>query len=235
MMILARYRRAADVAVLLGGARRSRPGRQPWPLVTPGKKEPVMTGLECVVRQLTELYLILLRRELARRGVAGDLQDSCGQRQLRVYRAGAIPAVEKPAGIVCLAYIGGEWWCCWPQAMVICPITPLNRAAEAIISELGLHTSMRIPGPAVCDCRGGQVSTQAAGTPDERLRQAGHAARAMPLGDPDDWIRIAARAGATAEEIAEAGRVPAGHVRQVLAANGTRRCACQAWGRWSQR
>jgi hypothetical protein len=50
----------------------------------------------------------------------------------------------------------------------------------------------------------------------ERLREAGQAARAMPLGDPDDWIRLAARAGATAEEIAEAGRVPVGHVRTVL-------------------
>ena len=57
----------------------------------------------------------------------------------------------------------------------------------------------------------------------EQLRRAGHAARAMPLGDPDDWIRIAARAGATAEEIAEAGRVPASLVRTVLDADGARR------------
>ena len=57
----------------------------------------------------------------------------------------------------------------------------------------------------------------------ERLREAGHAARAMPLGDPDDWIRIAARAGATAEEIAEAGRVPVGHVRTVLDGDGAQR------------
>ena len=57
----------------------------------------------------------------------------------------------------------------------------------------------------------------------EQLREAGHAARTMPLGDPDLWIRIAARTGATAEEIAEAGRVPPGHVRQVLSAKGTRR------------
>jgi len=42
-------------------------------------------------------------------------------------------------------------------------------------------------------------------------------------GDPDDWIRIAARAGATAEEIAEAGRDPASHIRTVLDANGTQR------------
>ena len=72
----------------------------------------------------------------------------------------------------------------------------------------------------------GEYSTvQAAGAVDagERLRQAGWAARTMPLGDPDDWIRIAARAGATAEEIAAAGRVPVGHVRQVLDANGARR------------
>lgn len=72
----------------------------------------------------------------------------------------------------------------------------------------------------------GESSTvQAAGAVDagERLRQAGQAARAMPLGDPDDWIRIAARAGATADEIAAAGRVPAGHVRDVLDANGAQR------------
>ena len=57
----------------------------------------------------------------------------------------------------------------------------------------------------------------------EQLREAGQAARIMPLGDPDDWIRLAARAGATAEEIAEAGRVPVDHVRTVLDADGARR------------
>jgi hypothetical protein len=57
----------------------------------------------------------------------------------------------------------------------------------------------------------------------EQLREAGQAARAMPLGGPDDWIRLAARAGATAEEIAEAGRVPASHVRTVLDADGAQR------------
>jgi hypothetical protein len=69
------------------------------------------------------------------------------------------------------------------------------------------------------------ATVQAAGTVDagEQLRQAGHAARTMPLGDPDLWIRIAARAGATAEEIAEAGRVPASHVRAVLDADGAQR------------
>ena len=56
----------------------------------------------------------------------------------------------------------------------------------------------------------------------EQLLRAGHAARAMPLGDPDDWIRLAARAGVTAEEIAEAGRVPVDHVRTVLDADGAR-------------
>ncbi|SRR5216684_5798619 len=182
-----------------------------------------MTGTESVVRHLIEMYLILLRRELACRGVASDLQDSCGQMQLRIYRPAAIPAAEETSDIVRLAYIDGAWWCCWPHTMVICPVTPLHRAAEAIISELGLASSMRISGPAVRDHRDGQVTAQAACTVDERLREAGHAARTMPLGDPDDWIRIAARAGATAEEIAEAGRVPAGHVRQVLDANGARR------------
>ena len=57
----------------------------------------------------------------------------------------------------------------------------------------------------------------------EQLREAGQAARAMPLGDPDDWIRLAARAGATAEEIAEAGRVPVGRVRTVLDGDGAQR------------
>ena len=57
----------------------------------------------------------------------------------------------------------------------------------------------------------------------EQLREAGQAARTMPLGDPDLWIRIAARTGATAEEIAAAGGVPAGHVRQVLDVNGAQR------------
>jgi hypothetical protein len=77
-----------------------------------------------------------------------------------------------------------------------------------------------VPGAAA-----GQQVTTVAGTADagERLRRAVHAARTMPLGDPDDWIRIVARAGATAEEIAEAGRVPASHVRNVLDADGTQR------------
>ena len=57
----------------------------------------------------------------------------------------------------------------------------------------------------------------------EQLREAGHAARAMPLGDPDDWIRLAARAGATAEEIAKAGRVPVDRVRTVLDGDGAQR------------
>jgi hypothetical protein len=181
-----------------------------------------MTGVERVVRHLIELYLILLRRELGRRGVACDLQDCSGEMQLRIYRQGAIPAVKEPVGIVCLAYIDGGWWCCWPHAMVICPISPFNRAAEAIISELGTGDSMCIPRPAVRDYRDGQVTSQAAGTADERLRKAGHAARIMPLGDPNDWIRIAARAGARAEEIAEAGGVPAGHVCSVFDANAWR-------------
>src|SRR5260370_30595858 len=81
---------------------------------------------------------------------------------------------------------------------------------------------MRSPEPTGRDYCDRQVSTQAAGTPEEQLREAGHAARTMPLGDPDDWIRIAARAGATPEEIAEAGRVPVGHVRSVLDAKAWR-------------
>jgi excisionase family DNA binding protein len=62
-------------------------------------------------------------------------------------------------------------------------------------------------------------------TPDgeARLRAAGHAARSMPLGKPDDWILIPARAGATAEQIAKAGGVPVSEVREVLTTNGLQR------------
>jgi hypothetical protein len=61
------------------------------------------------------------------------------------------------------------------------------------------------------------VSEDGAGV---RLREAGHTARTMPPGDPDLWIAIAARAGATDEEIAAAGPVPVSHVRAALRAKG---------------
>ena len=96
-----------------------------------------MTGVQRV-RLLSGLYLFLLRRELASRGVTCDLEDSGGQMRLRVYRPGAAPAAQEPLDAVSLAFTGGEWWCCWPEAMVICPVVPLTRAAEAIIGELGL-------------------------------------------------------------------------------------------------
>ena len=96
-----------------------------------------MTGLQRA-RLLSGLYLLLLRRELASRGVTCDLEDSGGQMRLRVYSPGAAPAAQEPLGIVSLAIIDGQWWCCWPEAMMICPIMPLTQLAEAIISELGL-------------------------------------------------------------------------------------------------
>ena len=83
-------------------------------------------------------YLIMLRRELARQGVTCELRDRGGQMGLRVSWPGAAPAVVVPLGVVSLAFIDGEWLCCWPQARVICAITPLDRAAGVIISELGL-------------------------------------------------------------------------------------------------
>jgi hypothetical protein len=70
--------------------------------------------------------------------VTCDLEDSGGQVRLRVYSPGAAPAAHEPLDVVSLAFAGGEWRCCWPEAMVICPAVPLTRAAEAIISELGL-------------------------------------------------------------------------------------------------
>ena len=98
------------------------------------------------------------------------------------------------------------------------------------IRSIRVSRIIRIPEPAVRDYLGGQAVTLAGGTADagERLHRAGHDARAMPLGDPGDWIRIAARAGASAEEIAEAGGVPAGHVRQVLNTNGAHERLCEA-------
>jgi excisionase family DNA binding protein len=90
------------------------------------------------------------------------------------------------------------------------------------LESIRVGGSFRIPEPAVRDYLGGHVTTLPAAAADagERLPQAGRDAPAMPPGDPDNWIRIAARAGATAEEIAEAGGVQVGHVRQVLDANG---------------
>ena len=96
-----------------------------------------MTGLPRA-RLLSGLYLLLLRFELASRGVTCDLENSGGQIRLRVYSPEAAPAAQEPLDVVSLAFAGGEWWCCWPEAMVICPVVPLTRAAEAIISELGL-------------------------------------------------------------------------------------------------
>jgi hypothetical protein len=103
-----------------------------------------MTGLQRV-RLLSGLYLLLLRFDLASRGVTSDLEDSGDQMRLRVYSPGAAPAAQEPLGIVSLAIIDGQWWCCWPEAMVICPIMPLTQVAEAIISELGLGQDD--PGP----------------------------------------------------------------------------------------
>jgi excisionase family DNA binding protein len=93
------------------------------------------------------------------------------------------------------------------------------------LESIRVGRGFRIPEPAVRRYLGGQMSTLAAGAADadERLPRAGRDAPAMPPGDPDGWIRIAALSGATIEEIAEAGVVPAGHVRQVLDANGARR------------
>ena len=130
-----------------------------------------MTGLE--VRQLSELYLLLLRRELARRGVTCDLADIGGQARLSVYCPGAAPAAQEPLDIVSLAFIDGQWWCCWPEAMVICPVTPLTRAAQAIISELGLGQDD--PGP------GGNVVRMAAWS---RLRQARLSIARPPIPNP---------------------------------------------------
>jgi hypothetical protein len=96
-----------------------------------------MTGLQRV-RLLSGLYLLLLRFDLVSRGVTCDLEDSGGQMRLRVYCPGAAPAAQEPLDVVSLAFAGGEWWCCWPEGMVICPVVPLTGAAEAIISELGL-------------------------------------------------------------------------------------------------
>jgi hypothetical protein len=96
-----------------------------------------MTGLPRA-RLLSGLYLLLLRFELASRGVTCDLENSGGQIRLRVYSPEAAPAAQEPLDVVSLAFADGEWWCCWPGGMVICPVVPLTGAAEAIISELGL-------------------------------------------------------------------------------------------------
>lgn len=95
-----------------------------------------MTGSERV-RALTRLYLIMLRGELARRGATCDLLGDCdGQMWLCVFGPDPVPAARQHPGYVSLAFIDGEWWCCWPGATVICPVTSFTRAAEAIISGL---------------------------------------------------------------------------------------------------
>ena len=52
-----------------------------------------MTGLQRA-RLLSGLYLLLLRFDLASRGVTCDLEDSGGQMRLRVYCPGAAPAAH---------------------------------------------------------------------------------------------------------------------------------------------
>lgn len=154
----------------------------------------------------------------------------------RVFNGSAVSAapeqVTRPPEPLAVASSAARWTP--PKYLTVAEIAALLRVSKMTVYRL-VHTgalesirigrSFRIPEPAVRDYLGGQVTTLAAATVDarERLRQAGHAARAMPLGDPDDWIHIAALAGATAEEIAATGRVPVGHVRQVLNANGAQR------------
>jgi hypothetical protein len=155
-----------------------------------------------------------------------------------IFTAATVPALREllehgydPAKLVAVVHdFGGEW-----QVEHIDPGSAwiaLSRGGDGLIRVVAaddldtLRGSLgrspdEVPGAAA----GQQVTTVAVGTADagEQLRRAGHAARTMPLGDPDDWIRIAARAGATAEEIAEAGRVTVGHVRTILDANGAQR------------
>ncbi len=135
-----------------------------------------------------------------------------------VFTATTVPALRElleygydPAQLAAvISDYGGEW-----QVEHIDP-----GSAWIALSRGGGGLIRVIPANDLATLRGSLGRTVDAG---DRLRRAGHAARTMPLGDPDGWIRIAARAGATAEEIAEAGRVPAGHVRQVLGVNGARR------------
>ena len=143
--------------------------------------------------------------------------------------AGAEPASRPPEPRATVSAVSG--WTPPPRYLTVAEVAAVLRVSKSTayqlvstgeIRSIRVGRTIRIPEPAVRDYLGGQVATPAAGTADagERLHRAGHDARAMPQGDPGDWIRIAAQAGASAEEIADAGRVQASHVRQVLNANG---------------
>jgi len=84
-----------------------------------------------------EQHLILLRDELARRGVRCELDDRGVWPRLRIYCPGETVGAEFDNNVVA-APISGRWRYCWPSAIPIGRVTRLTQAAETIIDELGV-------------------------------------------------------------------------------------------------
>ena len=84
------------------------------------------------------LYIIALLGELTSRGVSCDVQGGAEKPHLRIYFPAEITAAKEPIDGVSVGRIGGEWWSCSPQVMPVCPVTPVARAAETVVNDLGL-------------------------------------------------------------------------------------------------
>jgi hypothetical protein len=106
-------------------------------------------------------HLITLRGELASRGVHSELQNGGGQLRLRVSSPGQSIDADEPTDAVIVARIGGEWWFCWPQLTPVMPVTTVPRAAEAIISELGLGGAGTAEGAEIEDLAAWRMLRQA--------------------------------------------------------------------------
>jgi len=96
-----------------------------------------MTGQE-PGRGPSEQLLVTLRGELASRGVDSEVHDEGGQPRLDVYGRGRGTAGGEPLDSVAVAWLEDGWWYCWPALLPICGVPPVTRAAQAVISELGL-------------------------------------------------------------------------------------------------
>ncbi|PZS38341.1 MAG: hypothetical protein DLM62_14265 [Pseudonocardiales bacterium] len=86
--------------------------------------------------ELTRQYLLALCQELGVRGVTCALRNIGEDVMLQVHDGNGVTCGDDPGDTVTVAVISGQWWYCWPETMVIGPVSPPARAAQAIIDEL---------------------------------------------------------------------------------------------------
>jgi hypothetical protein len=84
-----------------------------------------------------EQHLIVLRDELAGRGVRCALEAQGVWPRLRIYCAGEGASAEFDNNVVA-APLAGQWFYFWPWAEPVGPVTRLTQVAGNIIEDLGL-------------------------------------------------------------------------------------------------